>query len=121
MLVAMALATVLGNFDGDLATSLEPFVYSGDPAAARDLLSITAGAVASIVTLTLTLTVVALQLVSSQFSPRILREYLSDRTSKAVVSLLLGTFSFALVTLLYVRGPDGGDPGSVHRRRSPGA
>ncbi len=113
MIAGMVLAILLGSSDPTVSGPLEAIVYSGDPSAARDIISITAGAVASIVTLTLTLTVVALQLVSSQFSPRILREYLSDRTSKAVVSLLLGTFSFALVTLLFITEPGESTPGEV--------
>ena len=113
MIVAMGAASLLGSGDPSVSGPLEAIIYSGDPSAARDIISITAGAVASIVTLTLTLTVVALQLVSSQFSPRILREYLSDRTSKAVVSLLLGTFSFALVTLLFITDPGETTQGDV--------
>ncbi len=106
MVLMMALAAVLANVDLEVPETFDGFVYTGDPAAARDILSTTAAAVAGTLTLTLTLTVVALQLVSSQFSPRILRNYLSDRVSKAVVSLLMGTFSFALVTLFYVRSPE---------------
>lgn len=113
MLLMMALAAVLANVDIEVPKALDALVYTGDASAARDILATTAGAVSATVTLTLTLTVVALQLVSSQFSPRILRNYLSDRTSKAVVSLLLGTFAFALVTLFYVRSPNADGEGAV--------
>lgn len=105
------LAVLVANIDAEPPGFLDPLIYKGEPAAARDIVSVGATSVASVVTLTLTLTVVALQLVSSQFSPRILREFLSDRTSKSVVSLLVGTFAFALVTLFFIESPAAGGSG----------
>ncbi len=77
-------------------------------------MALVATALASITTLSLTLTVVSLQLASSQYSPRLIEHYLDDRATHAVVSLFLGTFSFAIATLLSTRLPgESGESGAV--------
>ncbi len=88
------------DFDGG---PVDWLVYSGDPEAARSFVSLAASAVATITSLTLTITVVTLQLASSQYSPRLIEHYLSDRGTRAVISLFLLTFAFSVATLLNVR------------------
>ena len=78
-------------------------VYEGDPESARSFVSLAASSVATITSLTLTITVVTLQLASSQYSPRLIEHYLDDRGMRAVISLFLMTFAFSVATLLNVR------------------
>ena len=47
-----------------------------------------------------------LQLASSQFSPRLLRTFTSDRFVHITLALFLGTFVYALTVLRTVRSPD---------------
>jgi uncharacterized membrane protein len=49
--------------------------------------------------LTFTLTVVAIQLASQQFSPRLLREFARDPVTKRVLAVLTGTFVFAVTVM----------------------
>ncbi len=58
--------------------------------------------------LVFSLTVVALQMASSQFTPRLLRTFLSDGGNQAVLSTFLGTFAYALTVLRSIRSPDEG-------------
>lgn len=53
--------------------------------------------------LAFSITIVALQLASSQFSPRVLRSMLRDRWTQAALGVFVGTFVFSLLTLREVR------------------
>ena len=77
------------------------------PSAARTILSTLAGSMATIVGVVFSITIVALQLASSQFGPHVLRSFLSDRGSQAALGTLLGTFTYALLAILVSRGGPG--------------
>ena len=102
--------TQLVNVD---AAPIAFLVYEGDPESARSFVSLVASSVATITSLTLTITVVTLQLASSQYSPRLIEHYLNDRGIRSVISLFLLTFAFAVATLLNVRLPAGDGSGEV--------
>ncbi|BDH07271.1 hypothetical protein HEK131_44980 [Streptomyces seoulensis] len=57
----------------------------------------------SVTALTFSLTVVTLQLASSQFSPRLLRTFSQDRYVQTTLALFLATFTYALTVLRTVR------------------
>lgn len=71
---------------------------------ARALLQVTATSVMTATTLTFSLTVVALQLASQQFSPRLLREFTRDPITKLVLAVLASTFAFSTAGLLVLGG-----------------
>jgi uncharacterized membrane protein len=85
-----------------------PF-FGGGPASAQGLLQAITTAVITATTLTFSLTVVTLQLASSQFSPRLLRGFIRDRGTKTVLSIMLATAAYSLVVLRSIRSVD--DPG----------
>ena len=87
--------------------------FGGTPEGARAILSTVAGSMITVTGLTFSLTVVALQVASSQFTPRLLQSFLSDRGNQAVLSVFLGTFAYTLTVLRSVRSPTEGDPGFV--------
>ena len=80
--------------------------WPGDGDSAGTLLQTVAGSVITVTGLTFTLTVVALQLASQQFSPRLLREFTRDRVIKAVLCVLVTTFVFTTTVLRYVRSDE---------------
>jgi uncharacterized membrane protein len=64
-----------------------------------------------VTSLTFSLTVVTLQLASSQFSPRLLRTFTQDLFVQSTLALFLATFAFSLTVLRSVRsGDDGQEP-----------
>ena len=63
--------------------------------------------------LTFSLTVVTLQLASSQFSPRLLRTFTSDRLVHGTLALFLASFAFALTVLRSVRDESNGNTAFV--------
>ncbi len=81
--------------------------WPGDADSANTLLQAVAGSVITVTGLTFTLTVLALQLASQQFSPRLLREFTRDRVIKAVLCVLVSTFVFTTTALRYV---ESGEP-----------
>ena len=105
--VAVALGILMPRLDeavesGDPGHPLA-FVFGGGPAAARDLLAAIAGSLISVTGVTFSLTVVALQLGSSQYSPRLLQTFVSDRVVQLTLAQLVGTFVYALTVLRTVR------------------
>lgn len=81
--LSVALGVGMPIVDGLLGTggpgSPLGLVFGGGPAAARDLLSAIAGSLISVTGVIFSLTVVALQLGSSQYSPRLLQTFATDR------------------------------------------
>ncbi|GFH35772.1 DUF2254 domain-containing protein [Streptomyces pacificus] len=114
--LGIALAVIAGvglplldeRFQSDMPSWLRTYLYSGTSDAARSVLEAIAGSLVTVTALTFSLTVLTLQLASSQFSPRLLRTFTSDRYVQATLALFLATFTFALTVLRSVRtGEDG--------------
>ena len=77
--VAAGGALLLTHLDDRLDTSFTmPFLFTGGPESARALLSAIITSMISFTGLVFSITIVALQLTSSQFSPRVLRTFLRD-------------------------------------------
>ena len=83
-------------------TFLARFAFQGTADDARTLLTEIAGTVVTVIALVLGLTVVALQLSSTQFSPRLLRNFLRDRGTQAVLSVFIATFVYSAAGLFTV-------------------
>ncbi len=106
ILLAIVLGIALPHVDEVLergGSSAFTFVFGGGPAAARDLLAAISGSLISVTGLTFSLTVVSLQLGSSQYSPRLLQTFVTDRTVQFTLAQLVMTFVYALTVLRTVR------------------
>lgn len=107
VILAVASGVILprvdARFDGDLSASLTSYLFGGGADAARTVLAAIAGSLITVTALTFSLTVVTLQLASSQFSPRLLRTFTRDRFVHATLALFLATFAYALTVLRTVR------------------
>ncbi|GAA2047888.1 DUF2254 domain-containing protein [Leifsonia soli] len=109
--LGVAVALVLGflipgmdaRVDGRLPGWLDALVFGGDASAARTVLDAIATSLMTVTALTFSLTVVTLQLASSQFSPRLLRTFTKDLFVQTTLALFLGTFTFSLTVLRSVR------------------
>jgi uncharacterized membrane protein len=78
-------------------------LFPGSTDAASTVLQVVATSVMTAMSLAFSLTVVALQLASQQFSPRLLREFARDRQIQAVLAVLVSAF---VVSLTGLRGID---------------
>ena len=69
--------------------------FQGTADDARAMLSGITGTMITVIAVVLGLAVVALQLSSTQFSPRLLRNFLRDRPNQVVLGVLVGTFAYS--------------------------
>ena len=106
--VATGLGLGISQVDEALDTSLSlPFLFAGGPEGARALLSAIITSMISFTGLVFSITIVVLQLTSSQFSPRVLRTFMRDRSNQLTLGTFVATFVYALVVLRSVRGTAG--------------
>jgi len=85
-----------------------PLAFQGTADDARILLIGVSSTMVTVIALVLGLTVVALQLSSTQFSPRLLRNFLRDRPNQIVLSAFVATFAYSAAGL-YTVGVSGGN------------
>lgn len=76
---------------------------------ARAVLAAIAGGTITAASVVFSLTLVAVQLSSSQYSPRTLDTFLGDRFQQVVLGIVLGTFTYALLVLNAVEAPREGE------------
>lgn len=82
------------------------YLFPGQAGSARELLSTIASSMMTFTGLVFSVTILVLQLASSQFSPRVLRTFLSDSSTRRAMALFIGTFVYAMALLPEVRGAD---------------
>jgi uncharacterized membrane protein len=119
--IGVTLAVALGVFlprlderiDDVLPDSVTRYLFGGGAGAARSVLEAIAGSQITVTSLTFSLTIVTLQLASSQFSPRLLRTFTSDRFVHGTLALFLATFAYSLTVLRTVRTADDGQDAFV--------
>ncbi|MGW8062577.1 DUF2254 domain-containing protein [Streptomyces ziwulingensis] len=101
------------RFQHDIPPWLSDYLFGGNADAARSVLEAIAGSLVTVTALTFSLTVLTLQLASSQFSPRLLRTFTADRYVQTTLALFLATFTYALTVLRTVRTGEDGRGGFV--------
>ena len=108
IVVARSLVAVDARVDARLDAAL-PWFAGGEPGVATNVLTVIAGSMITVATLVFTLTLVALTLASTQFSPRILRMFMRDRITQTVLGFFVSIFVYCLVVLRTIRS-DAGSP-----------
>ncbi len=113
VLAALLLAIALTRVTVEDSFPLAALLLGVGADGARGMLQVVAGAVITVTGLVFSLTVVALQLASSQFSPRLLRTFLRNLGNQVVLAIFLATFVYALTVLSTIRGAEDGRPAFV--------
>lgn len=75
---------------------------AADPATARAILGTMVGALATVLGVVFSITVVTLQLASTHYTSRILVRFMQDRRTKSTLAVMLGTIAYLLVALAMV-------------------
>lgn len=101
--VGFAAGSVVAQIDIAEDSAWTTVAFGGDADSARSLVSNLLNGVVSITTLTLTVTIVSLQLASSQYSPRLMKRYLRDRSIQFTVAFFLFSFAFTLPVSFAIR------------------
>jgi uncharacterized membrane protein len=111
VLGAVALALVMHQVDQVTSEGTQPsFAFVGDASGAQQVLSTIASSTMAFTGLVFSITVVALQLATQQFSPRVMRTFFRDTGTKVCLGVFVATFVYALV-LRTVRPPVEGTGG----------
>jgi uncharacterized membrane protein len=84
-------------YQGDV--TFPGWVNGGSADAARQILTATAAAVITVVGLVFSITIVALTLASTQFGPRILRNFVRDRGTQVTLGTFVATFVYSVLVL----------------------
>ena len=102
LLVGAALSRVEVNDGSPLAT----LAFQGTADDARSLLIVVSSTMITVTGLVFALTIVALQIASGQYSPRLLRNFMRDRGTQLVLSIFVGAFAYSTAGL-YTVGIEG--------------
>ncbi len=97
VLFAVTYALDLAAYDGKFA--LPGWTISGSPDAARQILTAIAAAIITVVGVVFSIVIVALTLTSTQFGPRMLRNFIRDRGTQITLGTFVGTFVYAVLAL----------------------
>lgn len=104
-----ALALALVQLDRAAGTTEAGIVFGGSPSAAREILATIAGSIITVAGLAFSLTIITLQLVSQQFSPRATRTFLGNKPTQISAGVFVGIFVYCLIVLRAVREEDFGE------------
>lgn len=111
-LAAVALFAVTIYLDTTVLAERRPevqWIFGGSVEGARGVLSAIAGGIITVTGVVFSVTIVALQLASTQFTPRVLRNFMRDRANQIVLGVFIATFVYSVLVLRTVRtGIDGG-------------
>ncbi|HEV8033854.1 DUF2254 domain-containing protein [Yoonia sp.] len=103
-MVTAILLILLGSLEAAWLAWVDEWAYAFGPESARAILSAIAGSMITVAGVTFSMTMLTLQLASSQFGPRMLRNFMRDRGNQIVLGTFLSTFVYCLLVLASVRG-----------------
>jgi uncharacterized membrane protein len=115
VVVSLVAGWLLSGVRVEEGSLLGRLVFRGSAEDARELLIVVSATMITVTGLVFTLTIVALQIASTQFSPRLLRNFLRDRANQLVLSTFVSTFAYSLAGLHTVGAPTAGREAFVPR------
>ena len=107
VLAAIGLVEVQPFFDIEFSERW-PRLFGAGAEGSRGMLSAIATSMITVAGVVFSITVVSLSLAASQYSPRVLRNFMSDRPTQAVLGAFVAIFAYCLIVLRTIRGPEEG-------------
>jgi uncharacterized membrane protein len=109
LLVLGGILLAIGLIEADTAAGEDwldrwPRLFGAQAEGARSMVATIATAMMSVVGVTFSVTLVALALASSQFSSRVLRNFMSSHITQFALGTFAGTFTYCLIVLRTIRG-----------------
>ncbi len=108
VVLIVALFLVTSDLDREAAAgrlALPPWITSGSPDAARQILIAIAASVITVAGVVFSITILVLQLASQQFGPRMLRNFIRDRGTQVSLGAFVATFVYSILVLASVTDP----------------
>ncbi|TVQ61828.1 MAG: DUF2254 domain-containing protein [Phycisphaerales bacterium] len=84
----------------------ESLVFGVGASGARGMLTAIAGSMMTVASLTFSLTIATLATMSSQYTSRLIRNFMRDRVNQFVLGYFVGLFAYCLVVLRTIRAGD---------------
>ena len=112
--VVAAIALFIGTLAADRAAyrgdfTVPGWVISGSADAARQILTTIAAAIITVVGVVFSIILVTLTLASTQFGPRMLRNFIRDRGTQVTLGTFVGTFVYSVLVLASIGVGSHGD------------
>ncbi|MGY0583254.1 MAG: DUF2254 family protein, partial [Paraglaciecola chathamensis] len=98
-IVSSQLGLAFDRFGADSELKILAGFYETSPESARALLTTIATAMITVTSIAFSITVVALSLASSQFGPRLIRNFMMDTGTQCVLGFFLSTFIYCLLII----------------------
>jgi len=111
VMLSIAFAVVLIEADsagGDQWLAQWPRLFGAGAQGARGMMSTIAGSMMTVVGVTFSMILVVLALASSQYTSRILRNFMRSRVTQVVLGIFAGIFTYCLIVLRAIRSGDEG-------------
>ncbi|MDO9168565.1 MAG: DUF2254 domain-containing protein [Methylobacter sp.] len=111
VLSAVALAIVLIAVDASVdlyGIEKWPLLFGAGAGGARALLMTVASSMITVAGVVFSITIVALALTSTQYTSRVLQNFMRDHINQMVLGVFVGIFAYCLVVLRTIRGGDEG-------------
>ena len=115
VVVFLLAGAVLSRVDVDEGSPLSRLAFQGTAEDARSLLIVVSSTMITVTGLVFALTIVALQIASGQYSPRLLRNFMRDRGTQLVLSIFVGAFAYSTAGLYTVGVQGAGQEAFVPR------
>src|SRR5215469_3594177 len=100
VLFAVTIVVDRGAYHGDF--TLPGWVISGSADAARQILTTIAAAIITVVGVVFSIILVTLTLASTQFGPRMLRNFIRDRGTQVTLGTFVATFVYSVLVLVSI-------------------
>jgi uncharacterized membrane protein len=102
---ALALGAVeIDRFLGEEMAERYPRLFGARAEGSRQLLAAIASSTITVAGVVFSITIVTLSLAAAQYSPRVLRNFMSDRANQVVLGVFVGVFVYCVLVLRTVRG-----------------
>ncbi len=107
--VALAASIIAIDFNIEMPFLARwPFLLGAGAAGSRGVLLAVASSMITVAGVVFSMTIVALSLTCSQYSSRVLRNFMSNRVNQTVLGVFVGIFAYCLVVLRTIRAGDEG-------------
>jgi len=113
LIVAVSIIFAVALIEADSAGSDRwlaqwPRLFGAGAEGARGMMSTIAASMMAVVGVTFSMTLMTLALASSQYTSRILRNFMRSRVTQTVLGIFAGIFTYCLIVLRTIRGGDEG-------------
>ncbi|MGA6926315.1 MAG: DUF2254 family protein, partial [Desulfosarcina sp.] len=106
--IVLAIATITIDKSFLYNAETQPWlVYSGGPDGARAVLSTIAGSMMTVAGVVFSITIVVLSLASSQFGPRLIRNFMNVKANQMVLGTFVATYMYCILVLHTANATEG--------------